>query len=67
MQITELESLVESQIYNNNDDKPTNGGSADPDPRKKCEMCGEAGHDLTSCPDCEFCPLPITPSSPTVD
>lgn len=48
-EISELESLVESQIYNNNDDKPANG-SADSAPRK-CEMCGEAGHDLTACPD----------------
>ncbi|KWU44383.1 hypothetical protein RHOSPDRAFT_33944 [Rhodotorula sp. JG-1b] len=59
-EITELESLVESQIYNNNDDdKPTNGGSADSDPRRKCEMCGEAGHDLASCPD-------LTPSDDLV-
>jgi hypothetical protein len=53
VQITELESLVESQIYNSNndDDNPINSGVASN--ARKCEMCGEAGHDLTACPDCE--------------
>lgn len=65
MQITELESLVESQIYNsNNDDKPTNSGVASN--ARKSEMCGEVGHPLTACPDCERFFLHIT-STPSVD
>lgn len=104
-QVNELESLVESKIYHEDEletelqkykalaakagaastssSTPRLNGhgsskaNSDAEGGAECEMCGEKGHDLDSCPDCASCPpfLPVcradrapstvAPASPT--
>lgn len=93
VQVSELENLVESKIYREDELEtelehyksllskhsiPTsanNGAttttttttstsklsqSAEEDEEASCEMCGETGHDLDSCPECELHSLSLS-------